>query len=255
MTKKRDRKLGKRYGKEPHGGATLWIYGVHAAAAAIDNPEREVLRILATENMLSRLGMPEDIDRPRPEMVEPKAIEQYLPNDAVHQGLAVQVRPLESYQLDDILDLDKPIVVLDQVTDPHNVGAVMRSAAAFDAAGVVITHNHAPKETAVMAKSACGAMDIVPLVTVTNLANTLRELKDEGYWIWGMDGQAKEALRAAKPDAKTVLVMGAEGKGLRRLTEEMCDLLVKLPIHGQMESLNVSAAAAIALYEMAEARS
>ncbi len=255
MTKKRDRKLGKRYGKEPHGGATLWIYGLHAAAAAIDNPEREVLRILATENMLARFELPDDIDRPRPELSEAKAIEQFLPNEAVHQGLAVQVRPLDTYHLEDILDMDKPIVVLDQVTDPHNVGAILRSAAAFDAAGVVITQNHAPKETAVMAKAACGAIDLIPLVVVTNLANTLRELKAEGYWIWGMDGQADETLRSAKPDAKTVLVMGAEGKGLRRLTVEMCDLLVKLPIHAKMESLNVSAAAAIALYEMQEARS
>jgi 23S rRNA (guanosine2251-2'-O)-methyltransferase len=249
MTKKRYRKKTASHGKDGVGGKQYWMYGMHACMAALDNPNREVMRILASQAIAERLDLIED--RPQVEITDIDTLVQLLPLEAVHQGIAVQVRPLDDVGLDEVMEENKPILLLDQVTDPHNVGAILRSAAAFDAAAVVVTKNHAPKENAVMAKSASGAMDLVPLVSVTNLVAAIEDLKKAGYWVWGMDGNAKKTVREAKPDKKTALVMGAEGSGLRRLTVEHCDLLVKLPINAQMESLNVSNAAAIALYEIA----
>ena len=249
MTKKRDRKIGLRYGKSK-ASRNYWIYGKHASSVAIDNPNREILRILVTENIASQLVLPNDISRPNVEIVEAKTISQFVHDDAVHQGIAVQLVPLEEYVLNDVLDDNRPLILLDQVTDPHNVGAIMRSAAAFNAAGVIVTQNNSPSENATIAKAACGAIEVVPLVKVTNLANTIDEIKRADYWVWGMDGTAKQTIREAKPDNKTAIVMGAEGAGLRRLTAEKCDLLVKLPMNENMESLNVSNAAAIALYEI-----
>ncbi len=250
MTKKKFRKKGAAAGKDGQHG-TYWMYGLHACVAALDNPEREVLRIAAVPDIAEQLVLIEG--RPQVEVVDTLAIADRVPPDAVHQGLAVQVKPLTPYSIEDIAHDDRPIVFLDQVTDPHNVGAILRSAAAFDAAGVVITKDHAPKEGAVMAKSASGGLDLVPLVQVINLAKAMDLTKEAGYWIAGMDGGADKQLHEAGLGRKTALVMGAEGKGMRRLTEERCDLLVKLPIHEQMESLNVSNAAAIALYELSRA--
>lgn len=250
MTKKRFRKKAASHGKDGVGGKQYWMYGLHACMAALDNPNREVLRIMASQAIAERLELIDD--RPNVEIADVDTLVQLLPLEAVHQGIAVLVRPLEDVGLEEVMEEEKPIILLDQVTDPHNVGAILRSAAAFDAAAVVVTKHHAPKENAVMAKTASGAMDIVPLVSVTNLVAAIEDLKKAGFWVWGMDGSAKQNLREAKPDSKTALVMGAEGAGMRRLTVEHCDLVVKLPIHAQMESLNVSNAAAIALYEIAQ---
>lgn len=192
----------------------------------------------------------EDISRPI-QRVEPKEIDRLVGADAVHQGIAALVRPLPGYVLEDVLYKERGVlVVLDQVSDPHNVGAILRSTAAFDAAGVILPKDHSAPETAVMAKAACGGLDLVPLITVTNLASALRELKENGWWIIGLAGEATQVLSEVKPDAKTVLVLGAEGKGMRRLTQENCDFLVRLPMSARMESLNVSNAAAIALYSL-----
>ncbi len=144
----------------------------------------------------------------------------------------------------------RPVLLLDQVTDPHNVGAILRSAAAFDVGAVIVTDRNAPQESGVMAKAASGALEVVPLIAVTNLVQAIETLKKSGYWIAGLDGAARKAIHEAKLDNKTALVLGAEGAGLRRLTTEHCDFLVKLPISDKMESLNVSNAAAVAMYEL-----
>jgi 23S rRNA (guanosine2251-2'-O)-methyltransferase len=231
----------------PVEGGAYWLYGLHAAHAALANPARDVRRVLVTRNAGEKLRL--EKRHPRPEIVEPAALEKLLGSDAVHQGIALQVKPLESAEITE-LDLARPVLLLDQVTDPHNVGAILRSAAAFGAAAVVVLKHGAPREGGVMAKAAAGALDLVPLVTATNLVAAIEDLKKAGYWVAGLDGEATQTLAEAKLSAKTALVLGSEGRGLRRLVSEHCDLLVKLPIHPQMESLNVSNAAAVALYAL-----
>lgn len=243
----------KHHGKSQHKpqktvGDRYFIYGQHACEAALANPARKCFRLICTRAVAERYQN-EDLSCPV-EVREAKDMDQMLPKDAVHQGLALEVAKLETADLGELMDSGKPLVMLDQVTDPHNVGAILRSAAAFDAGGVILPKDHAPQEGAAMAKAASGALDIVPMCVVVNLAQTLRELKENGYWAAGLDGEAKQTIAEAKLGAKTVLVMGAEGAGLRRLTREMCDFLVKLPMSERMESLNVSNAAAIALYDL-----
>lgn len=222
-----------------------FLYGKHPVEAALSNPARKIRRFLATKSAVS--GIKTTINA---QIVSPEELESLLPDGAVHQGLALEVALLGDGNLDDLIACERPVVILDQVTDPHNVGAILRSAAAFDAAGVVVMKHNAPDETGVLAKSASGALETVPVVRVPNLVQAMEYLKKNGYWCAGMDGKATQTLAQAKLGAKTALVMGAEGAGLRRLTEEKCDLLVKLPISSRMESLNVSNAAAIALYEL-----
>lgn len=233
-------------------GGTYWLCGVHAVRAALQNPRREVRRILATANARDRLmGVHQPSRHPAIAETDPKSLEKLLPEGSVHQGVAAEVLPLPELSLHDVLQAGEgPLVLLDQVTDPHNIGAILRSAAAFGAKAVVTTERGAPGETATLAKSASGALETVPLIYVTNLAQALEHIKKAGFWVAGLDGEAKQALHEAKLDSKTALVMGAEGKGLRRLTAERCDLLVKLPMAPGMESLNVSNAAAVALYEL-----
>jgi 23S rRNA (guanosine2251-2'-O)-methyltransferase len=184
------------------------------------------------------------------------ALDAALPRGAVHQGIAVLVAPLPEPDLAAILPPEPApalVVVLDQVTDPHNVGAVMRSAVAFGAHAVIVTERHAPEETGTLGKSASGALEHIPLLRVVNLVRTLEELKHAGFWIVGLAGEAKQTLAEAKLTGRIALVLGAEGDGLRRLTREHCDLQVRLPMSGRMPSLNVSNAAAVALYELARA--
>jgi 23S rRNA (guanosine2251-2'-O)-methyltransferase len=219
---------------------------MHACLAALANPKRKVLRVLATRNAASRLPK---ISCPVEE-VDPRVIEKRLGQDSVHQGIAAEVEPLDAPDFTDVLAHKKPIIMLDQVSDPHNIGAILRSAAAFDIAAVVGTHNHMPKENAVIAKTASGGLEVVSLAYVTNLVDAIKEAKKTGYWVAGMDGAASQSLHEANLDQQTIIVMGAEGKGLRRLTGEQCDLLIKLPMSDRMESLNVSNAAAIAAYEL-----
>ena len=227
-------------------GGSYWIYGHHAVAAALANPQRQVARILTAGDAVA---LPRPL--PTPETVDMKEISRVAGEGAVHQGIAALVHPLDGYVLEDVLYNEHgPLVMLDQVSDPHNVGAILRSAAAFGAVAIIMPKDHSAAETAVMAKAASGALDIVKLVTVTNLAAALRDLKENGWWIVGLDGSATTLLTELTPDAKTVLVLGAEGKGMRRLTAESCDFITKLPMDNRMESLNVSNAAAIALYTL-----
>lgn len=235
---------------------SYWIYGWHAVNAALANEERPVRRILVSEAGASRLKLPRS-KLPEPQVMPAREMDHLLGRDAVHQGIAALVAPLPGQVLEDVLHLQNPsgpLLILDQVSDPHNVGAVLRSAAAFGACGIILPKDHSAPETAVMAKTACGGLDMVPRITVTNLASCMRDLKSEGWWIIGLDGEATQMLSSIKPSAKIVLVLGAEGKGMRRLTAESCDELAKLPMDPRMESLNVSNAAAIALYQMYASR-
>ena len=235
----------------PHDSSGSWVYGWHAVNAALANPERIVTRILVSEAGSSRLKLPRPL--PNPHVVEARELDRVLGADAVHQGIAAMVKPLEPFVLEDIIHTENPrgpIVILDQVSDPQNVGAILRSAAAFDAIAVVYPKDHSAAETPAMAKAACGGMDIVPRIQVTNLATAMRELQEAGWWIIGLEGESKTLLSDVKVGAKTVLVLGAEGKGMRRLTAESCDERVRLPMGERMESLNVSNAAAVALYQL-----
>lgn len=228
-----------------------YIYGVHAALAALASPARTIKRVLVTKNTQADIGSVL-AGRRDVSVVDPKEIELKLPHGSVHQGIAIECLVLVQPSLQQWLaeKIEKPVVILDQVSDPHNVGAILRSAAAFDAGAVIVTDRNAPQESGVMAKAASGALETVPLISVVNLSQSLELLKKAGYWIYGLDGGAKESIAQAKFDAKTALVLGAEGKGMRRLTTEHCDFLVRLPMSGHMESLNVSNAAAVALYEV-----
>lgn len=228
-----------------------WVYGWHAVTAALANPERIVLRIIATASNADQLELPRKL--PTPHIMDTKEMDRILGHESVHQGIAAEVRPLEPFVLEDIIHIENPegpIVILDQVSDPHNVGAIMRTAAAYDAIAVIMPKDHSAPETPAMAKAASGGLDIVPRIVVTNLATTMRELKEAGYWIIGLEGESQTLLTEVKFAAKTVIVLGAEGRGMRRLTADLCDERVRLPMGERMESLNVSNAAAVALYHL-----
>lgn len=228
-----------------------YIYGIHAALAALANRERKIKRVLVTKNTQAEIGNAL-AGRRDVAVVEAREIDTLLPSGAVHQGVVVECAPLAQPSLQNWLaeKMEKPAVILDQVSDPHNVGAILRSAAAFDVGCVVVTDRNAPQESGVMAKAASGALETVPLISVVNLSQALELMKKSGYWTYGLDGEAKDSITQAKFDAKTALVLGSEGKGLRRLTSEHCDFLVKLPMSDNMESLNVSNAAAVAMYDL-----
>lgn len=237
--------------------AGLWLYGQHPVLAALGNEARRCHRLVTTVENAEELSpaLREAIEaRDIPvESVPRDVLERMLPPGSVHQGIALKVEPLEELSLDEACARDDGeravVVVLDQVTDPHNVGAILRSAAAFGARAVVVTDRHAPGATAVMAKSASGALDVIPLVRVVNLARALDELGEMGYWRVALDADADQSLAECDTSGSVAIVLGAEGVGLRRLTRERCDTMAKLPIKG-MESLNVSNAAAVALYEL-----
>ncbi len=232
----------------------LWLHGRHAVAAALANPRRVCRRLLASAEAADDLGAPPP--GLSVEVVERAAIDALFPEGTVHQNVALRVEPLEQPSLGETLVLARGLaaavlVVLDQVTDPHNVGAVLRSAAAFGARAVVVPDRHSPEETAVLAKAASGGLEAVPLVRVPNLAHALDEMRQEDFWVAGLDASAPATLAAAGLPPRTALVLGSEGRGLRRLTRERCDLLVRLPMRATaVESLNVSNAAAVALYEV-----
>ncbi|MBB3929975.1 23S rRNA (guanosine2251-2'-O)-methyltransferase [Kaistia hirudinis] len=224
----------------------LWIYGVHAVAAVLGNPRRTVLRLLATQNAVARLKE-EGANVPAHEDVAPRDLDRLLGAEAVHQGVAVEVAPLEPLALDDLGEA-KLIVVLDQVTDPHNVGAILRSAVAFGADALVVTGRHAPAETGVLAKAASGALELIHVVEVPNLARALDELGDLGFTRVGLDSEGDHVIEEAMGGERIALVLGAEGKGLRRLTREKCDVVARLDMPGAIKSLNVSNAAVLSLY-------
>lgn len=246
-------------GKPPAG--TYWLYGTHAVTAALVNPRRRLRRLLATAEAARALAEALDDGRavrplPPEEIVDKADLEHLLPPGAVHQGVAALVEPLPAPAIEDVAraaaKADRAVVVvLDQVTDPHNVGAILRSAAAFGAMAVIVPDRNSPEETGALAKSASGALERMPLVRVTNVVRALEELKGAGFWTAGLAGESPFTLASQKLSGRIALILGAEGEGLRRLTREHCDYLVKLPMTDAVESLNVSNAAAVALYELA----
>ncbi len=240
-----------------------WIYGRHAVRAALQNPARRLRRLVVTADLAAEVRawlagakartaeelQLETLDRPR--------LEALLPEGAVHQGVALQAEPLPAAFIEDVLAELSPatgsavVVVLDQVSDPQNVGAVLRSAAAFGAHALILPEHGTPPGTAALAKAASGALELVPLVRVTNLARALDKLKEAGFWCVGLEEGGEKLLGELDLAGRVALVLGAEGEGLRRLTRERCDFLARLPTRDPLGSLNVSNAAAIALYEVA----
>jgi 23S rRNA (guanosine2251-2'-O)-methyltransferase len=225
------------------------FYGRHAVLAALANPERTVRKIWGTREALSALDLPPVIPITYADAAD---LGRLVPSDAPHQGLVAEVDPLEEIWLGDLLEQGaedkRPLLVLDQVTDPHNVGAILRSAAAFDALGIVTQDRHAPPETGTLARSAAGTLEVVPWVRVVNLSRALDEIAEAGFWRVGLTGHAKATLGEVMGAGRVALVLGAEGEGMRQNTEAHCDQLARLPISPKVESLNVSNAAAVALY-------
>ncbi len=223
------------------------LYGWHTVTAALANPARRIRRLLLTENALRRLN-DDGIALPKTlEMVRPDAIAARLTSDAVHQGLLAEAEPLPSPEIE-TLPATGIVLVLDQITDPHNVGAILRTAAAFAVAAIVTTARHSPEATGVLAKSASGALELVPIVTVQNLARGIAALTERGFAVVGLDSEAADDLAALPLKAPLALVLGAEGKGLRQGTRATCERLARLDLPGAIKSLNVSNAAALALY-------
>ena len=247
----RDRRDGSNAAEGP-----LRLFGIHAVEAALRNPLRKKNRLVLTENAEQRL-----IEAMGPlsfkiDYVSPRDLDKILGQDAVHQGAMLETEELPEPEFADLVENanGRPLIVLDQVTDPHNVGAILRSAAVFGAAGLVMTRRHSPPLNGVLAKSASGALELVPIALVTNLSRAIEELKEVGFHVIGLDGTADARLEATDWSRPTALVMGAEGKGLRRLTAEYCHLLVSITTDGPINSLNVSNAAAIALHTAALSR-
>src|SRR5262245_4883303 len=237
------------------GHQMVWLYGRHPVLAALANPERRIERLLATKEVAERHAA--ELAGKSVQVVAREEMAQRLPAGAVHQGLAALVTPLEDAVLEDVLARcgdDALILALDQVTDPHNVGAILRSAAAFGAAGLIVTERHAPADTGVLAKAASGGLELVPLVRAVNLARTLEQLKDAGFWLYGLDERGDAGIGTLDLGGRVCIVLGAEGEGLRRLTAEKCDRLVTIPTRVALASLNVSNAASNALYEWARRR-
>ena len=234
---------------QSHGTANrprLW--GKHAVSAALDNPQRKVLRAWTTREAAGFMQFPKDV---AVTLAEAPDLGRLVPHDAPHQGVVIEVEPLEEIWLGDLL-VEAPeraaLLVLDQVTDPHNVGAILRSAAAFGAIGIVTQDRHSPPESGVIAKAASGALERIPWARVVNLARALEEIGEAGFWRIGLAGDADTELKDALGPPRVGLVLGAEGPGLRPNTREHCDALARLPISDTVESLNVSNAAAVALY-------
>jgi 23S rRNA (guanosine2251-2'-O)-methyltransferase len=223
------------------------IYGWHSALAALRNPRRRIRRLLAAPNALRRLA---EIGIPNlPESVDPREIDRVAGVGAVHQGIAVLADPFPEQDLSD-MEGASLVVVLDQVTDPHNVGAILRSAAAFGATALVLTERHGPADSGVLAKAASGALEHVALVRVKNLARALTQLGEMEFLRLGLDSAHSEPIENAPVSGKAAIVLGAEGRGMRRLTRETCDLLVRIDAPGPIKSFNVSNAAALALYAL-----
>lgn len=235
----------------------FWLYGTHAAEQAILNPHRRILRLLHSvpiESLSPQIKMQIRTRNLETERMNAVKLSQLLPKDAVHQGLALFVNPLPPVGIEGILlhlPSEKPhlVVILDQVTDPHNVGAILRSAAAFGAAAVIVPDRNTASENGAMAKAASGALDVVPFIRVANLARAIEQLKAQDFWLFGLAGDAASPLSDMLKTKRAAIVLGAEGTGMRRLTRDLCDVMVRLPTEGPIHQLNVSNAAAIAFYE------
>ncbi len=243
----RDRETKSDRRREHSGDGPVILYGWHTVTAALANPARQIRKLLVTENAERRLKDEKIDTRVPPELVRPQDIDRRLGPDAVHQGLLAEADPLDSPHIDE-LPQDGIVLVLDQITDPHNVGAILRSAAAFNVKAVVTTARHSPEATGVLAKSASGALELVPIVEVPNLHRALGEMNDAGFMTVGLDSEGSADLSEVKLQAPLALVLGAEGKGLRQLTRDTCRVVARMDMPGAIKSLNVSNAAALALY-------
>jgi 23S rRNA (guanosine2251-2'-O)-methyltransferase len=233
---------------EPAPEGLVRLYGLHTVRAALDNPRRRIERMLVTRNALQRLELTEPPDLSfAAEIVEPKAIDRLLGADAVHQGVLIEAWPLTAKRLPELKDTPL-LLVLDQVTDPHNVGAILRSAVAFGAGALITTSRHSPAESGVLAKAASGALEHIDHIEVRNLADALDELHALGFQTIGLDSDGPAELEKTFAGERIALVLGAEGKGLRQKTRETVSALARLDMPGAIRSLNVSNAAAIALY-------
>lgn len=228
----------------------VWIYGLHAVSAALANPKRTTHALTLTENAARRLGERIEGELPAHDLVRPKDLDKILGPDTVHQGALLETSQLPEPALEDITEAASagPIVLLDQITDPHNVGAILRSAAVFGAAGVIMTWRHSPPLDATLAKSASGALELVPILRVQNLSRTLDDIKKQGIMVIGLEGSADAKLEDQDFTKPTAIVLGAEGKGLRQLTSENCTTLCRISSPGTLASLNVSNAAAVTLH-------
>ena len=229
-------------------GDLVRLYGLHTVRAALDNPRRSIRRMLVTRNALERLGIADPAVLPfSAEIVEPREIDRITGTDAVHQGVMTEAEPLRPKKLDG-LDHVALVVVLDQVTDPHNVGAILRSAVAFGAGALITTERHSPAESGVLAKSASGALEHIDHIEVRNLADALEKLHAAGFQTVGLDSDGPSELEESFAGNKLALVLGAEGKGLRQKTRATVSVLARLDMPGAIRSLNVSNAAAVSLY-------
>lgn len=232
---------------------SLWLWGTHACRAALQNPDRQGLRLLLTETSFKDLTATHPSLASKAEVLDNASLSRKLPPGAVHQGIAMEVFPLPEPSFAPLKETAQGVLlILDHVTDPHNVGAILRTAKALGALGVMMTDHHAPPLAGVLAKAASGALELLPIWHVTNLARSLEDLKKMGFWVVGLEERGSTDLSKGKLPEKIALIMGAEGEGLRRLTQEKCDFLMKLPTAPDFPTLNVSVAAAVALYELAK---
>lgn len=236
---------------KPESG--LWLYGLHAVRAALSNPKRFVRRAVLTPRAAEDIGA-KLLARVKQEVTDMHGVSRILPDGAVHQGVALLCEPLPRLELDGVLaqasDKRRIVLVLDQITDPHNAGAILRTAAAFGVTAIVVQNRHSPPESGVLAKAASGALDVIPMVHVVNVARTLEELGKMNFWRVALAGDGEAPLRDVSASGDVALVLGSEGAGIRRLVRERCDISAYVPITSAIESLNVSNAAAVALYEL-----
>lgn len=234
--------------KNSNNNKLYYIYGKHPVISALKNPQRKITKLYCTEEIFN---LHQNLIKAHPhQIVTSQYLNDLLPREASHQGIAIQTRSIAiDLNSIDLSGDNAKIVILDQITDPHNIGAIIRSAAAFGIKGIIMTNDNAAEENGVMAKTSCGGIEIVPIIKVINLRSTIEILKKKGFWVLGFDGNAKEFLSPKALSGKIAMVFGSEGDGMRRLTTENCDLLLKIPIETSMESINVSNAAAIVFYE------
>ena len=239
---------------KPKHADSVFLYGRNSVSAALANSERDCIRLFASDRAAEQLDGSLVGRVPILSMSGPEMFAGLIPADAPHQGLILEVRPLPGYAIEDLQPIDgrkNVILMLDQVTDPQNVGACLRSAAAFGARALITQDRNSPSESGVLARASAGGLELTPWIRVSNLAQTLEGLRELGYWHVGLDGNTDQTLKQVSLGDNIVIVMGSEGKGLRPLVQKNCDVIAKIPMQGDMESLNVSNAAAIALYELA----
>ena len=241
--------MGKHPEKSSEKG--ILIYGRHPVELALKNKNRRILEIYCLRDVSTNFKIPASIPT---RCVDKAYLESLVGREAVHQGIVAKCAPLQQLSLETwlkTLDTDKPVAVmiLDQITDPHNIGAILRSSVAFDAKAVILPEACAPDENGTLAKSACGALELIPFIRVSNLSRAMDLLKKQEFWCIGLDGYADQSITTTKLPRKCAFIMGSEGDGMRRLTQQNCDYCVKLPMNPAIESLNVSNAAALTLYE------